>query len=78
MDRSIMTDWELGVWGNGETCLYYEDVLHGQDVVISMNADGTATIRENPGRVRYNVSAIEILQFLRDFAQRAYNTALEV
>ena len=69
-----MTNWELGVWSNGDICLYYEDQLYGQDVVITLNADGTATISETDS-TRHDVSAVEVLRFLREFAQAASKKA---
>jgi len=64
-----MITFELSKWGDGSICLYHEDVLNGQDIVITLNTDGTVHIEEN-GRETCNVPAASFLSYLRIKAEK--------
>jgi len=69
-------EWGLLHWGNGEVHLTYWDSLHGDDINLILNADGTVerhTYEYPPGTTPDDAglevrTPVDLVALLREFA----------
>lgn len=62
-------EWELSKWGDGTTRIVKWDYMHGEDVMIILEADGKAYLHhydENEIEVR---TPIDLVLYFRGIAQ---------